>query len=146
MEIPQKVARIILYKQCNTCVFPVLKEPQNTSSAAVFDHFCVIWVTVLRLGLCLDSRWRKKASDYLFSYLRSTLKSTSIDVTINSAAAQICDVPQLMGNILAWLPQPPLPVPVGGLELGAKEKKKKKTGCGYTVTWQQRHIDSNLLI
>lgn len=55
MEICQKVARIIVHKQCNTCVFPVLKEPQNTSSAAVFDHFCLIWVTVLRLEVRLDS-------------------------------------------------------------------------------------------
>lgn len=36
-----------------------------------------------------------------------------------------------MENILAWLPQPLFPVLLEGL--GAKEKKKKKTGCGYAV-------------
>lgn len=92
-------------------------------------------ITRLTLGVITRFRrslWNDRKSVTSLEMNRLYRRSTSIYATINSAAAQIRDVPQLVENILAWLPQPLLPVPVGG-GLGAKEKKKKKTGCGYTV-------------
>lgn len=50
---------------------------------------------------------------------------------IKGAAARTHDVPQLMLNTLAWLPQ--LQRLLGGM-VGCKEKKRrKKTGCGFAV-------------
>ena len=125
MEIPQKVARIILHKQCNTCVFPELKEPQNKSSAAVFDNFCLIWLLAIMLRFNL-----KKKGVRLFIFLGDLLYYISATV-------------QLLMIHSSW--QASLHAACGG-DWVQKKKRRKKQGVARLLSWQQRHIYSNLLI